>query len=84
MLQRGTGIEPVAVLQQRRWTRMNWISGGALTSGIVAGVITLVVVFILGAIVPAGTSFGWALGVATVSAFFAGYFGYIGGVRRAV
>ena len=61
---------------------MNWLSGGALTTGVVAGLVVLVVTLILGAIVPTD-GFLWALGVATVNGFFAGYFGYIAGQRRA-
>jgi hypothetical protein len=60
---------------------MRWLSGNALVTGIVAGVIVLVVVLILGAIVPTA-GFTWALGVSTVSSFFAGYFGHIAGARR--
>ena len=62
---------------------MNWFSSNAILTGIVAGLVTLVVVFILGAIVPTD-GFTWALGVATISAFFAGYFGHIAGARRGI
>lgn len=60
---------------------MNWLSTRALVTGIVAGLIVLVVVFILGAIVPTD-GFNWALGVATINGFFAGYFGHIAGARQ--
>ncbi len=60
---------------------MTWLSGNALVTGIVAGLIGLIVIFILGAIVPTA-GFTWALGVGTITAFFAGYFGHIAGTRR--
>ena len=61
---------------------MNWLSGRALVTGIVAGLVVLIVTLILGAIVPTD-GFTWALGVATVNGFFAGYFGHIAGYREA-
>ena len=62
---------------------MTWITGRAFVTGIVAGLIGLVVILILGAIAPtAGLT--WALGVGTITAFFAGYFGHIAGARRGV
>jgi hypothetical protein len=57
-----------------------WISGSAAVTGIVAAVIVAIVVWILNAISPA-TGFGWAIGVAVVCSFFAGYFGHIAGGR---
>jgi hypothetical protein len=62
---------------------MTWITGRALVTGIVAGLIGLVVILILGAIAPTA-GFTWALGVGTITAFFAGYFGHIAGARRGV
>ncbi|MGQ9684140.1 MAG: hypothetical protein ACUVX9_16545 [Anaerolineae bacterium] len=53
-----------------------------MVTGIVAAVVTLVVVYILSLIVSPGPSFGWALGVSVVNAFFAGYFGHIAGYRE--
>ena len=60
-----------------------WFRGSAVVTGIVAAVVTLVVVYILSLIVSPGPSFGWALGVSVVNAFFAGYFGHIAGTRSA-
>ena len=62
---------------------MTWITGRALVTGIVAGLIGLVVILILGAIAPTA-GFTWALGVGTITAFFAGYLGHIAGARRGV
>ncbi len=61
---------------------MSWWSTRALVTGVIAGVIVLIVTIILGAIFPT-TGFDWALGVATVNGFFAGYFGHIAGARSA-
>jgi len=60
---------------------MTWISGRALVTGVIAGLIGLIVIIILGAIAPTA-GFTWALGVGTITAFFAGYFGHIAGARR--
>ena len=60
---------------------MTWLSGRALVTGIVAGVIGLIVILILGALAPT-QGFDWALGVGTITAFFAGYFGHIAGARQ--
>lgn len=60
---------------------MNWLNSGALVTGVIAGIVVLVVTLILGAIFPT-VGFEWALGVATVNGFFAGYFGHIAGARR--
>lgn len=62
---------------------MTWITGRAFVTGIVAGLIGLIVIIILGAIAPTA-GFTWALGVGTITAFFAGYFGHIAGARRGV
>ena len=61
---------------------MLWIRGGALLTGLAAVVAGAIVLFVVQAFDPIpGSCFSWAMGVTLVTAFFAGYFGYLAGIR---